>query len=411
MDGAHESTGATRAALSLWLAPGLGPVRIAALLERFGSAEAVLSASPSALTSVPGIGAKVAESAVRAFKTVADRVEEELLDLERIGGRALVRGTPGYPEMLAALSDAPPVLLVRGNPEALTARPSVAMVGSRRASAYGIEQAEKFAGALARAGLTITSGGARGIDAAAHRGTLRAGGTTVVVLGSGLLQPYPPEHAALYDDIAEAGGAIVSELPCRTAPAAEQFPRRNRIISGLSLGVLVVEAGRKSGALITARQAAEEHGREVMALPGRVDSETCRGSLELLRDGATLIIEPGDVLRALEHPAWFAHHGKHADRYAEGALFGGKGSESPTTIEPAPGPPSGARSRPAEPVATAPVPTGNAGTVFSALDGAMTLDELSARCGLEPSVVRAQLTILELGGLVARDGTRIRRRH
>ncbi len=407
MDDPHA---ATRAALSLWLAPGLGPVRIAALLERFGSAEAVLAASPSALTSIPGIGPKVAESAVRAFKSVGARVDEELADLDRIGARALVRGTPGYPEMLAALADAPPVLLVRGNPDALTARPSVAMVGSRRASAYGIEQAEKFAGALARAGLTITSGGARGIDAAAHRGALRAGGTTVVVLGSGLLQPYPPEHAALYDDIAEAGGAIVSELPCRTAPAAEQFPRRNRIISGLSLGVLVVEAGRKSGALITARQAAEEHGREVMAIPGRVDSDTCRGSLELLRDGATMILEPGDVLRALEHPAWFAHHGKHAERYAEPADDEGiftttddgsaqTKSRARETRASAPAPPQ------------APVPTGNAGTVLAALDGAMTLDDLSARSGLEPSVVRAQLTILELGGHVVRDGTRVRRRH
>jgi DNA processing protein len=391
--------GPTRAALTVWLAPGLGPVRIATLLGRFGSPEGVIAASPAALRSVPGIGPKVAEAAARAFAVSERRVEEEADAIARAGARVVVKGGPGYPALLGEIPDAPPVLLVRGHwSDEDIGMPTVAVVGSRRSTAYGIEQAERLSGAMARSGLAVVSGGARGIDAAAHRGAMRGGGRTVVVLGSGLLMPYPPEHAELFDRVVDSGGAVVSELPCRTPPAPEQFPRRNRIISGLSLGVLVIEAGRKSGALITARQAGEEHGREVMAVPGRIDSDASRGSLDLLKDGATLVTDPEDILQALEHPAWMVHRGVHADRFGPEREPGVGARERtrpeasvPTTVE---------ADEPAD---------AEAARLLRALDGAMTPDELGAAAGLDSSTVRRVLTVLELGGRVKREGVRVLR--
>jgi DNA processing protein len=174
---------------------------------------------------------------------------------------------------------------------------AVAIVGSRHATHYGLAQAERLAGALARAGVTIVSGLARGIDAAAHRGALAAGGRTIAVLGSGLLNIYPPEHRELADQVVEQG-ALISETALNAAPHTGSFPQRNRIIAGLSLGVVVVEASRTSGALITARQAMEE-GREVFAVPGRVDSRNSQGCHRLIRDGAKLVETPDDIFEEL----------------------------------------------------------------------------------------------------------------
>jgi DNA processing protein len=201
-----------------------------------------------------------------------------------------------YPALLRQIPDPPGVLFVHGElqpPDGM----AIAIVGTRHPTQYGLRQAERLAGSLARAGLTVVSGLARGIDGAAHRGALAAGGRSIAVLASGVLNIYPPEHAELAAEIA-ARGALVSESPPRFEPLAGNFPQRNRIISGLSLGVIVVEAGEASGALITARHAMEQ-GREVFAVPGRIDDRSSRGCHRLIRDGAKLVGSPEDVLDEL----------------------------------------------------------------------------------------------------------------
>ncbi|MBM4115888.1 MAG: DNA-protecting protein DprA, partial [Phycisphaerae bacterium] len=190
-------------------------------------------------------------------------------------------------------------LWLRGSLAAVGA-PCVAIVGSRRASAYGLDVAGRFGADLAQSGLTIVSGAARGIDAAAHRGALRVGGPTVAVVGSGLGVPYPPENAGLLNAIVEAGGCVMTELPCDAEPLAHHFPRRNRILAGLCVGVVVVEAGLSSGAMITARLAADGQQREVMAVPGRVDSAGAAGCHRMIREGwATLVTSSNEVIQAL----------------------------------------------------------------------------------------------------------------
>ncbi|MEM1184802.1 MAG: DNA-processing protein DprA [Planctomycetota bacterium] len=377
-----------RARLVLWRASGLGPIRATAILDRFGSALDALGASGEKLRSVTGIGQKLAASLPRALRDAEIELTSELTRIEDAGARVIVRGDASYPSQLAAVPDGPLALIIRGEwTEPEIERPAVGLVGSRRASAYGIEQAERFARSLANSGLSVISGGARGIDAAAHRGALRGGGRTVVVLGSGLLSPYPPEHASFFDDIASNGGAVVSELPCATPPSPEQFPRRNRIISGLSLGILVIEAGARSGALITARHALETHGRDVMALPGRIDTSSCAGSNELLKDGALLVTTPADVLAALEHDAWLA---RPRPAQSEQAEFEIVSSESKVAARDSEFGESGAQ-------------------ILAALDGLRTPDDISRETQLCASTVRSQLTLLELGGHVVREGTRFRR--
>lgn len=213
------------------------------------------------------------------------------------GWTLLCRDDPRYPAQLATVRGCPDELFVRGDPAAL-ALPQLAIVGSRAASATGRETAFEFAAALATRGLAITSGLAAGIDAAAHRVALAAGGVTIAVCGTGLDRVYPAEHAMLAAGIAERG-ALVSEFPPGTPPLAENFPQRNRLMSGLSLGVLVVEAAARSGSLITARHAGDQ-GREVLAVPGSIHNALARGCHRLIKDGAALVETPDDVIAALE---------------------------------------------------------------------------------------------------------------
>ncbi len=280
--------------LRLALVPGVGPLTRRALLERFGSSGAVLRARPSQLREVPGVGPTLTARITEASKEIDAEAEIERC---RAGGVGIVTETdPSYPRSLRDIAAPPAVLFVRGHWEPRDAL-GVAIVGTRHASQYGLRQAERLAGSLARAGLTIVSGLARGIDGAAHRGALAAGGRTVAVLGSGVLNIYPPEHAELAGQIA-ARGAVISESPPTAEPMRGVFPQRNRIISGLALGVIVIEAGEHSGALITARHALEQ-GREVFAVPGRIEDRGSLGCHRLIRDGARLVQSPEDVLEEL----------------------------------------------------------------------------------------------------------------
>jgi len=276
------------------LISGVGPRTRRVLLAHFGSPAAVLSAAPSQLRSVPGVGPRLAERIVAAAREID---AERQIDLCRKHGITILTDSDGsYPRALREIPDPPGVLFVRGHlkPEDALA---VAIVGTRHPTQYGLRQAERLAGSLARAGLTIISGLARGIDAAAHRGALAAGGRTLAVLASGPLCIYPPEHEPLANQVL-AQGALLSEAPPRAGPRSGTFPQRNRIISGLALGTIIVEAGDRSGALITARHALEQ-GREVFAVPGRVDDRTSHGCHRLIRDGATLIETADDVLEQL----------------------------------------------------------------------------------------------------------------
>lgn len=282
------------AALRLTLVPGVGPRTRRLLLENFGSAEAVLSAAPSDLRQVPGIGPKISRAIALARDEIDVDAELDLCKKHQIS--ILIESQPDFPPMLSEIPDPPGALYVLGSilPQDTLA---VAIVGTRHATHYGLQQAERLASGLARAGLTIVSGLARGIDAAAHRGALSAGGRTLAVLGSGVLNIYPPEHQELAGQIVHSG-ALASEAPPQSRPHSSMFPQRNRLITGLSLGVIVVEASERSGALISAAHAMEQN-REVFAVPGRVDRRTSRGCHRLIRDGAKLVETVDDVLEEL----------------------------------------------------------------------------------------------------------------
>lgn len=265
----------------------VGPITFHRLMEQFGSARAALDALPELARR--GGRAKPLRVASKA------EAEKELTANKRLGARLICACEPDYPEPLAAIDDAPPVVSVLGHAHLLK-RKAVAIVGARNASLPGKKFAESLARELGEAGILVVSGLARGIDTAAHAGSL-AHGTAAVVAG-GIDVVYPPENERLYRDIV-AQGAVIAESTIGTQPQARHFPRRNRIISGLSLGVLVVEAALKSGSLITARMAADQ-GREVMAVPGSPLDPRCGGTNNLLRQGAVLVERAEDVLRALE---------------------------------------------------------------------------------------------------------------
>jgi DNA processing protein len=271
---------------------GVGPVTYRRLLDRYRSPAAALEALPG-----------LARAAGRPDKPIptAAQIEDEIAGTQRLGGRFLMPHMPAYPPLLALLPDPPPALAVLGDVEWLADR-SVAIVGGRNASLNGQRIAGHLAAGLVAEGITIVSGMARGIDAAAHEAVLAAaGGRTVAAVAGGLDQPYPPQHADLQARIA-AEGAVVTEAPLGTEPQARHFPRRNRIIAGLSLGVLVAEAARHSGSLITARLALEA-GREVFAVPGSPLDPRCQGSNDLIRQGAQLTETVGDILAHLPRGA------------------------------------------------------------------------------------------------------------
>jgi DNA processing protein len=256
------------------------------MLRRFGSARAALEALPRL--------ARRSERARAVTAVTRAAAEAELSALHRIGARLVCWGEPSYPSALAAIEDAPPILTVLGRPE-LLCRPMVAVVGARNASANGRRLARELAAGLGQGGLVVVSGLARGIDAAAHLGGLETG--TAAVVAGGVDIVYPEENRGLYDALRRQG-AIIAELPLGSEPQARHFPRRNRIISGMALGVLVVEAAARSGSLITARYALEQ-GREVFAVPGSPLDPRCRGANDLLRRGATLTETAEDVLSQL----------------------------------------------------------------------------------------------------------------
>jgi DNA processing protein len=274
--------------------PGVGPQTLSMLLDRFGSAGRALSATHTELSSVNGVGPKLARKISKARVEIDARAE--LLLCQRLGVRVVARGETEYPPALENIPDPPGLLYMRGKIEPKDEL-AIALVGSRRCTPYGARMAERLSGALARTGFTVVSGLARGIDAAAHRGALASGGRSIAVLANGLSSIYPPEHEDLARALAESG-AVLSEMPMRQAPLPGLFTQRNRIISGIALGVIVVEATPRSGSLSTARHAMEQN-REVFAVPGPADSLSSRGCHRLIRDGARLVETVDDIIEQL----------------------------------------------------------------------------------------------------------------
>jgi len=339
----------------------LGPIRLRQIEARFGDLSLAWKASQSDLTSV-GLD----KSTVREIVSSRPEIDpdSEMEALETAGIDVICLRSPEYPARLAEIYDPPPVLYIRGKLEPGDER-SVAVVGTRASSGYGLEMATRLAGGLAANGVTVVSGLAVGIDAAAHRASLDAGGRTIAGVGSGLDQVYPAKHADLARKIAESG-AVISEYPPGVRPHARNFPRRNRILSGLTLGTLVVEAGFRSGALLTVTHALEQN-REVFAVPGSTLSERSKGTNWLIQQGAKLVLDVEDILEELNIAGLGAQLGLSA-------------------------------------------PTPDPGTVESELLNMLRtepvhMDEITRRSGEPSSVVSATLTMLELGGLVRQAGS------
>jgi DNA processing protein len=285
--------------LQLSLTDGIGPILARRLIEAAGGVEAACEASVSLMRQLDRVGPAKAAEIHGSLRQAKDSVEKELELARQLGVSLICPDDEAFPALLRSIPDPPLVLYVKGafEPRDLNA---FGIVGSRKCSYYGREQAERFAALLAGAGFTVVSGGARGIDSAAHRGAMaHPQGRTVAVTGSALDVPYPPENASLFEQIANGKGAVVSEFALGTPPNKENFPRRNRIVSGMSRGVLVVEADEKSGALITARVACDDHDRPVFALPGKVDNPLSAGPHLLIRDGAVLVTKLEDILAEL----------------------------------------------------------------------------------------------------------------
>ncbi|MEZ5427228.1 MAG: DNA-processing protein DprA [Pyrinomonadaceae bacterium] len=289
-----------KAWISLNMTPGIGPRKATELLEKFGSAENVFHALRSELTALR-LGAETVQSIIR--REFHRKAEEELRKIKEMSADVLVLDDGSYPYLLREIADPPITLYVKGEWQACLEAPCVSIVGSRRCSTYGRNASEMLARDLASRGVTVVSGFARGIDSAAHLGAIEGGGRTVAVLGTGIDRVYPKENARLYDRILDSGGAVVSQFPLETPPLRENFPYRNRIISGLSYGTLIVEASERSGSLITARLAMEQN-REVLAIPGNITSKNSFGTNYLIKSGAKLVQQWQDV--AAELPAEIA---------------------------------------------------------------------------------------------------------
>lgn len=351
------------ARIRLLRSPNIGPVSYHQLLARFGSAEAALPALPD-LARRGGQGYRPADEA---------RIAAEAQAVRAAGARYLFHDSPDYPPLLTELEGAPPILTCRGD-TALAARPCVAIVGARNASAAAVKLARMFAGELAEAGYVVVSGLARGIDGAAHQASLTGG--TIGVIASGIEIAYPPEHADLQEAIATSG-LLLAEQPPGTEPLARHFPSRNRIIAGIASATLVVEAAPKSGSLITARLAGEA-GREVMAVPGSPLDSRSQGCNQLIRDGATLVQSTQDVIELLTDFA---------------------GQPRSTLREPPPE------------WTFAPQPEGDSADIAGLLTTApIAVDELVRQSGASPGAVQLALLELELGGaLVRHAGGRVSR--
>lgn len=282
--------------LNLWLAilraPGIGPIRYQKLLKQFGSPSQILRAKPIELAAL-----KIPNKSINALQNPDwQQIEKDLRWQEQKNCYVISRADPHYPALLNEIPDPPPLLFFRGRLDVLHL-PQIAIVGSRNASQSGLNNARRFASDLCQSGLSITSGLALGIDASAHLGALDSQGPTLAVMGTGPDSVYPRRHKTLAQNICEHGG-LISEFPPGTQPLAENFPRRNRIISGLSLGTLVIEATPKSGSLITAHLATDQ-GREVFAVPGSIHNPTSRGCHMLIRQGAKLVESIQDILEEL----------------------------------------------------------------------------------------------------------------
>ena len=335
----------------------VGPVRVKRLMEVFGSPVKVLRAGEHELRAVDGIGPDVAES-IRGWESQLD-LGAELELVRNFGARVVTMGCADYPALLREIHDPPIVLYVWGELQDRD-RHAIGIVGTRKPSHYGGECAKKLSYQLASAGVTVVSGLARGVDTAAHQGALAAKGRTIAVIGSGFLSLYPPENQALAEKIA-GSGAVVSEFSMQVQADRQTFPMRNRIISGCSFGLLVVEAGGRSGALISANQAGEQ-GRSVYAVPGRIDQPNAIGSNRLIQQGAKLVTGASDILDDM------------------GMLF----AETPVLTPSA-----------------APELAGNEASVHAAIGDAETsADEIIARCGLPTHVVSSTLLALEMKKLV-----------
>ena len=369
--------------LRLALTDGIGPVLARRLVAAAGSVDAACGADAALLRTVDGIGGRAAKIAA-SLRSAAGKVDAELARAAAADARVVCPDDGEYPPLLREIPDPPPVLYVRGTiePRDLNA---VAVVGSRKCSLYGREQAERFASLLAGAGFTVVSGGARGTDTAAHRGAVvHPAGRTLVVLGSGVDVTYPPENAALFEQVARRG-AVVSEYPMGTPPLAENFTRRNRIISGVSRGVLVVEADERSGALSTARQAIDDHNRPVFATPGRVDNPLSFGPHMLIRDGATLVTKLEDILDDL---------GPLPASVMEPAGAGEADGPAPAaTVAPATAPAAASLT--------------DAQRYIVACLGAdpLSADAIMDTTGLDAATVMREMTILALKGVVRKAGS------